>query len=61
MGFQASNWGFSDGDPIFEEDTEASDSEVESTGGCSNECDAELGDPCGVYWNAGFTPCAIPS
>jgi hypothetical protein len=47
MGFHGSaNCGFKEGDPIFDDDTEAPDSdEAESTGGCSKECDAEFGDP----------------
>jgi hypothetical protein len=46
------------GEPIAEEDTEAPDSdEAERTGGCSwKECDAESGDPAGVWNWKGFTP-----
>lgn len=56
------NCGWRDGDPMFEEDTDAPDSEeVERMGGCSKECETECGDPCGLYINLGLTPCAIAS
>jgi len=47
---EASYWGFRDGEPIAEEDTDAPDSdEAERTGGwLSKECDAECGDPTGL-------------
>jgi len=64
IAFQESlNLGFSDGDPMAEDDTEAPDSdEAERIGGwLSKECEAELGDPAGLYWKVGFTPWAMPS
>jgi hypothetical protein len=63
MGFHGSlNCGLSDGEPMLEEETDAPDSdEAERMGGCSKECEAEFGDPWGLYWKEGFTPCAMPS
>jgi hypothetical protein len=47
IGFQDSvNWWFSDGEPMLDEETEAPDSdEADRMGGCSKECEAELGEP----------------
>jgi hypothetical protein len=47
IGFQDSlNWGFSDGEPMLDDETEAPDSDdAERMGGCSKECEAELGEP----------------
>jgi hypothetical protein len=64
IGFHDSwNCGLRDGEPMAEEETDAPDSdEADRIGGWSwNECEAEFGDPVGLYWKLGFTPCAMPS
>lgn len=54
----SSRYGWSDGEPVVEDGNEAPDSdEAERTGGRSRkECDAEFGDPTGVWYCKGLTP-----